>query len=132
MSLLYRRSSTTQSETNEERVQYSYWDWLPVEVQEHILTITRQLEELDLYRISIIAKYLPQLKRIQKLNEMWTIDDESIGLVTYKISKCGVQYFCDSRVLYDYYKKAKYAYGAHAIIISYRFDEEYNEKRKIF
>jgi hypothetical protein len=75
-----------------------------------------------------ISIFLPELKQIHKLNEKWN-KYRKYGLVTFKIMTCQVHYECDSRVHYNFYKKA-YPH-AHSIIIGYHVDEE-NKKRKNF
>ena len=106
---------------------FSYWDWLPVEIQEIILQIVKALEELDQWRRQKISKILPEIHQIAKLNEMWNKPTKN-GLVTFKISRCR-KYYCESRVHCWFYKKA--VPSAHFYIIGYSVDEE-NKKQKHF
>jgi len=105
---------------------FSYWDWIPVEIQEIILNIAKALVELDRLRMQKISIFLPELKQIHELNEKWN-KHRKYGLVTFKISQCS-EYYCDSYVPYKYYKKCN---QVHSIIIGYNIDEE-NKKRKNF
>ena len=106
---------------------FSYWDWLPIEIQLYIIQLAIAQYEFEQWmrrKLEIIHKELIQIKR---LNEMWNTPLIN-GLVTLKISKCS-RYYCKSRVKCSFYKKA--IPSAHYYVVAYNVDEN-NVKQKNF
>ena len=66
---------------------YSYWDWLPLEIQERIITLSIYQFVRDMNNESGRNELHEDLLTYHRLKEVW-----ALGHLKCKITKCGLKY----------------------------------------